>query len=146
MATAEAAAAARNRRRGRLATLHEQEPEPEPEPLSYLCMVSSVPSPALWAPWHGEPEGQPRPTTLQAAQRRLALGLGLLSGLADYLVDDVISAVGARVAGEVTPPAPPPPPCLQLSLVSPRWCRRTGSEGCCAAWTWRTKPRRSSAI
>ena len=111
MATA-AAAAARNRRRGRLATLHEwheQEPEPEPEPLSYLALVSSFPSPALWAPWAApgsEPEGQTRPTTLQAAQRRLALGLGLLSGLADYLVDDLISAVGARVAGEVTPPCP----------------------------------------
>ena len=108
MATA-AAAAARNRRRGRLATLQEPEPEPEPEPLSYLALVSSFPSPALWAPWaapHGEPEGQTRPTILQAAQRRLALGLGLLSGLADHLVDDLISAVGARVAGEVTPPCP----------------------------------------
>ena len=65
---------------------------------SYLGLVRARPSPSLLrVSGLGRP---PTPTLLQAAQRRLALALGMRAGL-EGLADDVIGMVGARVAGEV---------------------------------------------
>ena len=66
---------------------------------AYLPLVHAAPSPALWAPWADEGAGPSPPTTLQAAQRRLAFAVGLLPPGLKGLVDDVLGMVCERVVG-----------------------------------------------
>ena len=72
----------------------------------YLPLVARDPSPEPWAPWTVScfPSGCPRPTMLQACQRRLAWAICLLPGNTNGvgLVHDLIEDIGERVTGVVS--------------------------------------------